>query len=52
MKIRVSPAAYNDLKEIKSYIENNLSNPVAAKNVINRIIKDYSLLEYSQNMRT
>ena len=46
MKIRVSPAAYNDLKEIKSYIENDLSNPVAAKNVITRIIKDYILYKF------
>ena len=28
MKIRVTPTALNDLKEIKSYIENDLSNPM------------------------
>ncbi len=44
MKIRVTPAALNDLKEIKAYIENDLSNPIAAKNVIKRIIEDYSRL--------
>lgn len=26
MKIRITPAALNDLKEIKAYIENDLSN--------------------------
>ena len=50
MKIRVTPAALNDLKEIKSYIENDLSNPIAANNVIKRIIDDYSNLEISPHM--
>lgn len=48
--IRVAPAALNDLKEIKEYIETELSNPIAANNVIKRIIKDYSLLEVSPYM--
>jgi len=52
MKIRVSPIAVNDLKEIKSYIENELSNPIAANNVIKRIIADYSCLEVSPYMGT
>ena len=50
MKIRVTPTALNDLKEIKSYIENDLSNPIAANNVIKRIIDDYSRLEISPHM--
>ena len=50
MKIRVTPAALNDLKEIKAYIENDLSNPIAANNVIKRIIDDYSCLEISPHM--
>ena len=50
MKIRVTHAALNDLKEIKSYIENDLSNPIAANNVIKRIIEDYSCLEISPHM--
>lgn len=50
MKIRVSSTALNDLKEIKSYIENDLSNPIAANNVIKRIIDDYSRLEISPHM--
>ena len=50
MKIRVTHAALNDLKEIRSYIENDLSNPIAANNIIKRIIDDYSCLEISPLM--
>ena len=50
IKIRITPAALNDLKEIKSYIENDLLNPIAANNVIKRIIEDYSRLEISPHM--
>lgn len=50
MKIRLTPMALNDLKEIKAYIENDLSNPIAANNVIKRIIDDYSRLEFSPHM--
>jgi len=50
MKIRVSPSALNDLKEIKEYIENDLSNPIAANNVIKRIIEDYSRLAIYPHM--
>ena len=39
--IEISPQAIDDLKEIKSYIENNLQNPIAAKNTINKIISTY-----------
>ena len=49
-KIRITPAAFNDLKEIKTHIENELSNPIAANNVINRIIEDYSRLEESPHL--
>lgn len=51
-KIRVTPVALNDLKEIKEYIADELSNPIAANNVIKRIIDDYSLLEVSPHMGT
>ncbi len=44
MKIRVTPTALNDLKDIKDYIENDLSSPMATKNVIRRIIDDYTHL--------
>ena len=47
MKIRVAPIALNDLMEIKRYIEKDLSNPIAAKNVIKKIIEDYGRLEAS-----
>ena len=50
MKIRFTTTALNDLKEIKSYIENDLSNPIAANNVIKRIVEDYSRLEFSPHM--
>ena len=41
-KIRVTPAALNDLK--KSNLILKIANPIAANNVVERIIKDYSLL--------
>ena len=50
MQIRVTPAALNDLKEIRSRIENDLSNPIAANNVIKRIMDDYSRLEIFPHM--
>lgn len=50
MKIRVTPAALNDLKETKAYIEKDLSSPIAANNVIKRIIEDYSRLETAPYM--
>ena len=36
--IKLSPKAIEDLQEIKSYIENDLQNPIAAKNTLNKII--------------
>ena len=50
MKIRVAPAALYDLKEIKAYIERDLSNSIAANRVINRIIDDYNRLKYTPHM--
>ena len=50
MKIRLSPEAIKDLKEIKDYIEQDLSNPTAAQNVIMKIIKDYTRLEMTPNI--
>ena len=40
-KIKLSPKAIEDLQEIKSYIENDLQNPLAAKNTLNKIISTY-----------
>lgn len=37
MKLQVTPAARNDLKEIRAYITNELMNPQAAINVVKRI---------------
>ena len=49
-KIKLSPLAVTDLQEIKGYISEELSNPIAAKRVINQIINDYTLLETSPEM--
>ena len=43
-KIEVSPQALKDLLEIKSYIEDELKNPIAAKNTILKIIETYENL--------
>ena len=50
MKIRVSPAALNDLKEINFYIKDDLSNPIAEKNVMKRIVDDYNRLTFSPDI--
>lgn len=47
MKIRISPSALQDLREIKTYIENDLSSPEASKKVVTRIIDDYNRLKKS-----
>jgi len=39
--IKLSPKAIEDLQEIKSYIENDLQNSIAAKNTLNKIISTY-----------
>lgn len=49
-KIRLSPLALTDLKEIKEYITDELCNPTAANRIVSKIIKDYSLLETSPKM--
>ena len=46
-KIRLSPLALSDLKEIKEYITDELCNPPAANRIVTKIMKDYSLLEAS-----
>ncbi len=50
MEIRLSPVAVSDLKEIKNYIEQDLSNPTAAENVIKKIISDYTRLKTMPNI--
>lgn len=49
-KIRLSPLALSDLKEVKEYITDELCNPIAANRIVTKIIKDYSLLETSQKL--
>ena len=44
-KIKLSPLAISDLQEIKSYISDDLSNPIAANRVINQIIDDTHYLK-------
>lgn len=44
MKILVTPAALQDLKDIKTYISDDLSNPTAAVNTVKRIISTYKKL--------
>lgn len=39
--IEVSPQASEDLLEIKDYIENELQNPIAAYNTVEKIVETY-----------
>ena len=48
--IRLSPTAINDLKEIKNYISDELSNPIAAERTVKQIINDYTLHKISPFM--
>ncbi|MDR1630768.1 MAG: type II toxin-antitoxin system RelE/ParE family toxin [Oscillospiraceae bacterium] len=43
-KLQFSPLARQDLQDIKTYIEVELQNPVAAVNVITKIIKHLHIL--------
>ena len=46
-EVKVSPQAAEDLLEIKNYIENELQNPIAAKNTVLKIIETYESLSKS-----
>lgn len=48
-EVELSPQAVEDLKEIKSYIEDELQNPIAAKNTILKIVETYEGLSSSPN---
>lgn len=50
MKIVYTPQAREDLREIKTYITQNLQNPIAAKNVTDNIIKSIHRLSFMQNL--
>lgn len=45
MKLIYSPQARADLREIKTYIRDNLQNPTAAENVTQKILKGCALLK-------
>ena len=40
-EIKVSPQVAEDLLEIKDYIENELLNPIAAHNTVEKIVETY-----------
>lgn len=44
-QIKYSPAAKADLQEIRSYIEQDLCNPIAAKNTVEKIFQSIRTLE-------
>ncbi len=44
MKIDIAPIAYEDLKDIYSYISNKLTNPTAAERTVKKITQSYLLL--------
>lgn len=47
LKLRINPIAQNDLMDIKTYLAEEINNPIAADNVINKIINKYEgLVEY------
>ena len=41
LEVKVSPQAAEDLLEIKNYIENELQNPIAAHNTVEKIVETY-----------
>lgn len=41
VEVKVSPQAAEDLLEIKDYIENELLNPIAAQNTLEKIVETY-----------
>lgn len=44
MKIVYTPSAREDLSEIKTYIRDVLKNPIAANNIVSKIVKSVHLL--------
>lgn len=49
-ELRLTPAAMNDLENIKEYISETLCNPIAAQRTVKRIVDDYTLLKVSPFM--
>lgn len=50
MKIKYSPAALEDLREINNYISNSLSSPIAAKNITKAIVSSCHRLSDHPNL--
>lgn len=49
-ELRLTPAAMNDLENIKEYISETLCNPIAAQRTVKRIVDDCTLLKVSPFM--
>ncbi len=49
MIIRYTPAAREDLRQIKEYISLSLQNPIAARNVTSKIVNKCSILKTAHN---
>ncbi len=49
-KLKISPEARDDLSEIKGYISQELCNPLAAVNLVSKILKK-QLLDFLQVRR-
>ena len=47
MKLRVNPEAIEDIAGIKKYIREDLSNPMAADRIVDKIVKSYKRLKAS-----
>ena len=45
MVLRYTPTAREDIAQVKHYITHTLKNPIAAKNVARRMVKDCSILK-------
>ena len=50
MILRYTPQARQDLREIESYIKNELANPSAARNIVQRLLKGCSILKSNPKM--
>jgi addiction module RelE/StbE family toxin len=51
-KLAISPQAREDLEGIKTYISEELENPIAAVNVVSRITKKIKLLKNTPGIGT
>ena len=50
-EVKISPQAAEDLLEIKNYIENELQNPIAAHNTVEKIVETYEDLANCPEIR-